>query len=602
MNRKVLLIEPNYKNKYPPMGLMKISTYFRRECKDDVRFFKGDLKLFAARLLFEDFFEVIKKEQNQWIIYFEEFFNFIKLGRYSFLENIPNFCGTKYEELIKNYRQRYKDKDIRVFDIICITTLFTFYFKKTVETINQSKMFLKPNGKIFVGGVAATILPDKFKSATDIDPHIGILNDPKNFDKDDDIIIDELPLDYSILDEIDYEYPANDAYFGYMTRGCIRNCKFCAVPTLEPNYVNYVSIKSQLDEVNEIFGERKDLLLMDNNVFASSEFDRIIDEIKDCGFAKEATYQPPNEYEIAFRNLLNGVNDRAYIKKIIKIYNAIDKRLSEELAGQFYIKRKENFLLHEETATLEAIKNFDSIVRPLYEKLFKTSKRKRHIDFNQGVDARLVTDEKMKKLSEINIRPLRIAFDHYEQKEIYIKAIKLAAKYGIDDLSNYLLYNFLDKPEDLYYRMRLNVELCEELNVKIFSFPMRYAPIRDPDYFDNRHYVGKHWNKKFLRAVQIVLNSTKGKIGRGKSFFEEAFGKNLNDFFEILWMPEALIFYRHKYKNNLTIEWRKKFHSLNHKQFTLAKKIISENNFSDEVIKSCDITIDELLQYYKISH
>ena len=54
MNRKVLLIEPNYKNKYPPMGLMKIATYYRR-CNDDVRFFKGDLKKFAAQLLCEEF-------------------------------------------------------------------------------------------------------------------------------------------------------------------------------------------------------------------------------------------------------------------------------------------------------------------------------------------------------------------------------------------------------------------------------------------------------------------------------------------------------------------------------------------------------------------
>ena len=29
MNRKVLLVEPNYKNKYPPMGLMKLATYYR---------------------------------------------------------------------------------------------------------------------------------------------------------------------------------------------------------------------------------------------------------------------------------------------------------------------------------------------------------------------------------------------------------------------------------------------------------------------------------------------------------------------------------------------------------------------------------------------
>jgi transcriptional regulator with XRE-family HTH domain len=42
MKRKILLIEPNYKNKYPPIGLMKIATY-HRNLGDDVKFFKGDL-------------------------------------------------------------------------------------------------------------------------------------------------------------------------------------------------------------------------------------------------------------------------------------------------------------------------------------------------------------------------------------------------------------------------------------------------------------------------------------------------------------------------------------------------------------------------------
>lgn len=33
--RSVLLIEPDYSNKYPPMGLMKLATYHRRQEKSD---------------------------------------------------------------------------------------------------------------------------------------------------------------------------------------------------------------------------------------------------------------------------------------------------------------------------------------------------------------------------------------------------------------------------------------------------------------------------------------------------------------------------------------------------------------------------------------
>ena len=57
------------------------------------------------------------------------------------------------------------------------------------------------------------------------------------------------------------------------------------------------------------------------------------------------------------------------------------------------------------------------------------------------------------------IKPLRIAFDHYGMKDIYINAVKTAVKYGIKD---YLLYNYEDKPESLYKRMRINVEFYEK--------------------------------------------------------------------------------------------------------------------------------------------
>ena len=42
-NKNILLIEPGYKNKYPPLGLMKIAQYHGpRGKRDNVRFIKGE--------------------------------------------------------------------------------------------------------------------------------------------------------------------------------------------------------------------------------------------------------------------------------------------------------------------------------------------------------------------------------------------------------------------------------------------------------------------------------------------------------------------------------------------------------------------------------
>jgi len=49
----------------------------------------------------------------------------------------------------------------------------------------------------------------------------------------------------SILDEIDYKYPAHNAYFSYMTRGCVRRCPFCVVYVIEPEYVPYIPLKER---------------------------------------------------------------------------------------------------------------------------------------------------------------------------------------------------------------------------------------------------------------------------------------------------------------------------------------------------------------------
>ncbi|MEG0835066.1 MAG: hypothetical protein RR413_06440 [Christensenellaceae bacterium] len=598
MSRKVLLIEPDYKNKYPPMGLMKIATYYRNK-GDSVRFYKGDLKLFAAQLLCEEY--LTKTEDPSLVKHFDQLIQFIKTGKYVEVESIPNFDDTPDKATLVAYRCRFKAKDFPQFDRVCVTTLFTFYWAKTIDTINYIKYFCKQEN-LMVGGIAATLLPDYIYSETGIHPWEGLLNAPGNLDPGDETIIDELMLDYSILEEIDYKYPATNAYFAYMTRGCVRKCEFCAVSRLEPRFCEYIGIKERIEQTDARFGPRKDLLLLDNNVLASKSFSKIIDEIKACGFEKNATYRPESEYSIAIQNLRDGFNEYAYRRKLLGIYDKLSDRLPENEQAEFYLARENESCLYLPTATTQALLDLDETVRPLYDKHFKVGKRARYVDFNQGVDARLVNDEKMEKLSEINIRPLRIAFDHYEMKDTYEKAVRLAAKHNIKNLSNYLLYNYNDDPDELYYRLAMNIDLCEELGLKIYSFPMKYHPIEDPDYFRNRHYIGPHWNRKFIRSIQSILNSTKGKVGCGRSFFLEAFGGDIEGYHKLLWMPEQLIINREKYKYNLTEEWWNKFTKLKPDQADEARRIISRNRFSDEDVNHANPEIHEVLKYYQFDY
>ena len=84
-----------------------------------------------------------------------------------------------------------------------------------------------------------------------------------------------------------------------------------------------------------------------------------------------------------------------------------------------------------------------------------------------------------------------------------------------------MLYNFMDSPTDLYERMRLNIDLNEELGIRIWSFPMRYQPVTLKD----RSHVGKRWNRYYLRSFQIMLQATKGVVSGSPSFFLRAYGE-----------------------------------------------------------------------------
>lgn len=610
--KKVLLIEPNYSNKYPPIGLMKLSTYYKNLGGWEVTFFKGDLKMFVIERIADRCIEEFNYIDStiDWFLKRDEFIEYIKTRKKEVIERLAIERSDMKRILLaklddwKNYYWKGTWKDNPEWDRVGVTTLFTFYWDITVETINFAKLLVKKKKDLMVGGVLASIQPKELEEATGIKPWVGILGKPGVLDKGDTQIIDNLPLDYSILDEIEYKYPMSNAFYGYMTRGCIRHCAFCAVPTLEDKYIPYIPLKDRLDAVREVYGDQKDLLLMDNNVLASENLKDIIDDIVASGFGKGAKFVQPDMLEISIRNLQNGLNDRAYIRKsqalISEFYQKLKPMKGDESYEVYKVMARYHINKLATTKKENLIAAYEEI-KDIYKRHQHPVPRARYVDFNQGVDARLFTEEIVEQLSRIAIRPLRIAFDDIKTFPSYNKAVRMSAAAGLKDFSNYLLYNFVDKPLDLYQRLRINVELCDELNVNIYSFPMKYHPIRKgkddaEDFSHNRDYIGKHWNRKYIRAIQAILNSTKGKVGKGITFFLEAFGNDETEYMELLEMPETFILYRFFFKwldekgNMGTDHWRQCWsHCMNtlaedEKQLVL--DIIHTNTFYKEELEA----------------
>lgn len=620
--KKVLLIEPNYPNKFPPVGLMKLATYYRNLGNWEVVFYKGDLRLFVIdRIADKCISEMVEIDPDtEWYVKKDLIVDYIRKRKKEILpEIVPDdnpwqmFLLNCLHEAKDNWWKKYWQSSPE-WDRVGITTLFTFYWDITVETINFAKYLVKDIKDLMVGGVLASIQPKELFEATGIRPHVGILNIPGQLDEGDEQIIDNLPLDYSILDEIEYKYPMTNAYYGYTTRGCIRHCAFCAVPTLEPEYNPYIPLKERIELVNKLYGPQRDLLLMDNNVLASENFKNIIQDIIDSGFGKGAKYTQPDVLEISIRNLKNHINDRAYIRKTFELIQSFYSTLKGESSYEVYKIISTYHIGKIQTCTRDNLLKAYSEIEPIYKKHFKPKLVSRYVDFNQGVDSRLFTEENAKLLASIAIRPLRIAFDDIRTLPEYSNALRLSVKAGIKDFSNYLLYNFNDEPIDLYRRLRINVEFCDELNINIYSFPMKYHPIRKKaedveDFSHNRDYIGKHWNRKYIRAIQAILNSTKGKVGKGRSFFLEAFGHSEEEYYELLEMPETFILYRFFFRwlDGITGKgadhwrkcWKKCFSSIDEDTKNRVLDVIHKNEFTDsELMSFKEPSVTQLLACY----
>jgi hypothetical protein len=91
------------------------------------------------------------------------------------------------------------------------------------------------------------------------------------------------------------------------------------------------------------------------------------------------------------------------------------------------------------------------------------------VDFNQGLDARLITDDIAQLLSKVKwLKPLRMACDTKSQMPYIQKATELLRKYRTIP-SNYFIYVLVKDIEDALIR----VDFCRDLKLDPFAQPFR---------------------------------------------------------------------------------------------------------------------------------
>lgn len=525
---RILLVEPDYNNKYPPIGLMKIATY-HKEKGDYVEFYKGKAP-----------FQLISR-----------------------------------------------------MDRVYITSIFTFFFDITVDTILHYINYIDKSN-VYIGGIAVTLMEDAFKKKTGVENILtGQLVDSAKLGYEDHVNIDVLPLDYDILDDIEYDYGVTDNFFAYTTRGCPRKCKFCAVKTLEPNFEETNNLINQITYVRKNFGDKRNLMLMDNNIFYSGKLEEICSDLVNLGFVKgHPTYIPENPatlfYKKIERRIKDGYSTWIIVDRFIIFFEKFINRIQN-----VNVKSEVDSILGEimqSDEQLQMLMKHKERIIEIVEKYRTKKVLQRYVDFNQGLDARLITDDKMKILSQLPLRPFRLAYDNIAMTDTYAKAFRIAYKWGVRYFSNYMLYNFEDTPDDLWQRVYTNIKLYNEFDdIQAFSFPMKYAPIDMTD----RLYVGVHWNKKYLSAMNVVLNVTKGVIAKEEDFFLRAYGNSPEEFCEILSMPNEFIKFRDFFeKCGLIGAWKNCFRNLNitEKEALLQKISGEENDFENSILEYYTIT------------
>lgn len=148
------------------------------------------------------------------------------------------------------------------------------------------------------------------------------------------------------------------------------------------------------------------------------------------------------------------------------------------------------------------------LASPYWRNIFDELEESRlEVDFNQGLDARLLTEEIALRLKRMKVPIVRLAYDSKEIEKPLMRAIKLLKDVGKSGrrIVVYCLYGYLDTPDDFLERV------SNLITWGVVAYPMRYQPLEP---CAKNTYTSPNWTKEHLEMIA----EARRVIGYGGAF------------------------------------------------------------------------------------
>lgn len=341
-------------------------------------------------------------------------------------------------------------------DLIIITSLFTYYSEYVIDAVKYAREHY-PNTTIEVGGIWASLMPEKCKELTGADRvYVGVHHDAEQYE-----------ADYSLLsEEVDFQIL-------HTQRGCHRRCKTCGVYCIEPQMDFKKSIKDSI--------HKKKVIFYDNNFLINPYVENILKELillKRKRIIRECECQSGFDGRI--------LREKPHLAKMLKDAGFIFPKIAWDGHYKTWKTREEEINILKDAGFLP--RRIGVFFLTNHDLPYEELERKRVKCFEWGV-----------QIIQCRYRPLDQLWDNYNGRRKYQPPTEY-----------YIHPNWTHWKIKRFNRNIKLHNICVRFSAKFYSRKMEYKQITDElakkvrymEYEEAKNYLDDCWNPAEFHEVE----------------------------------------------------------------------------------------------------